>query len=552
MTKVLSIHSYPLILRAKVLIAHNNSSQGSGYHRRMLVGVLTYNPIQKPVGLEQKATFLLSLLYSSIHYDMAATFPVTFLDQPGTLVIESQCIKVTGPTITTTYPFEVIYGIHPSPSLSTLTIQVYLSAASLATFEDNDEQKPSIVTDGQHSLVFKMEPWTDELTAAVESLRTRVFPQTRQQVYVFLNPTSGNQRAKQSWTECVQPMLVSAGFINADPTVVVETMANRVRQQATELGQQILTKRQQEEALILCLGGDGTLHDLMNGLLDSLPADTDAATALDGIFRLGVIPAGSGNAFALSLNLHPNDIGHAVLRVIHGQARTFHLLDIDVGSVNNDHGNSEDATDWVDHVVMAPSSKQRRVFVVVSWGFHAQILSKSRYLRYVMGNKRFSLVAMALLFFLHHYKGDVAMKQVRHYDRQTQTFDQEDTQVVHLSSSTNGAGFTYFLATKQASLEPGFTITPFASPFDLGMDVLCMRNATADQLKTVAGLAFQGGKHVDHPAVDYYKTQALYLRVHEATDICLDGELLPVNAMDVVRVQTIQDPIKKSAFTVLV
>jgi diacylglycerol kinase family enzyme len=57
---------------------------------------------------------------------------------------------------------------------------------------------------------------------------------------------------------------------------------------------------------------------------------------------------------------------------------------------------------------------------------------------------------------------------------------------------------------------------------------------------------------VDHPAVDYYKTQELYLRVHEATDICLDGELLPVNAMDVVRVQAIQDPVKKNAFTVLV
>ncbi|SAL94889.1 hypothetical protein [Absidia glauca] len=486
---------------------------------------------------------------------MTTTIPVTYLDQNGTLVIESRCIQVTGPTFTTTYPFEVIYGIHPSPSLSTLTIQVYLSTASLATFEDNDEQKPPMVTNGQHSLVFKVESWTDELTTTVESLRTLVFPQAnkqKRQVYVFLNPTSGNQRAKQSWTECVQPMLASAGFISTDPTttVVVETMANRVRQQATELGQLILTKQQDEEALVLCLGGDGTLHDLMNGLLDSLPADTDAATAFGGIFRLGVIPAGSGNAFALSLNLHPNDIGHAALRVIHGQARSFHLLDIDVGTVNNN--NDDDATDWVDHVVMAPSPKQRRVFVVVSWGFHAQILSKSRYLRYVMGNKRFSLVAMALLFFLHHYKGDVAMKQVRHYDRHTQAFDQEDTQVVHLSSSANGAGFTYFLATKQASLEPGFNITPFASPFDLGMDVLCMRNATADQLKTVAGLAFQGGKHVDHPAVDYYKTQELYLRVHEATDICLDGELLPVNAMDVVRVRAIQDPIKKNAFTVLV
>ncbi|CAO3601203.1 unnamed protein product [Absidia cylindrospora] len=344
-------------------------------------------------------------------------------------------------------------------------------------------------------------------------------------------------------------MLQSAGFSSISP--VIETVANKVRQQAYELGQHIIQQHHSKtKALILCLGGDGTIHDLINGLLDALDeaaavADTEATT-WTSVFQLGVIPAGSGNAFASSLHLHTQDIGQAVLRIIHGDLCPFHLLDVTVGQVTD----SDDDDDWTNRVVVSEQQQQRRIFVVASWGFHAQIVSKSRYLRYIMGNQRFSLVAMALLFFLHHYKGDVVLKQTRRYDRDTQGFVKDGTVTLSSSDPSQAGGFTYFLITKQAALEPGFCITPFASPFDQEMDVMCMRQATAEQLKTVAGLAFQGGKHVDHPAVDYYKAQDVYLRVHEATDLCLDGEILPVRAMDVIRIQSIQDKVKKDAFVV--
>ncbi|KAI8329955.1 ATP-NAD kinase-like domain-containing protein [Chlamydoabsidia padenii] len=459
------------------------------------------------------------------------TISATYLDQPATLTIKTQVFEITQHDKTTVYPFQVIYGIHPDAKVSTLTIDVYLSPATLGNVLGNDAQQP-LDNFGQHALTFKIEPWTDHLDETFQSFRSLALPvAVNTRIYPFLNPTSGNQMAKTLWTTFVQPMLRAAGFNDYAP--VVETKANQVRQQAYQLGQAL-----EQEALIVCLGGDGTLHDLLNGLYDCL-SDNDKTT-----FRLGVIPAGSGNAFALSLNLHPQDIGQAVLRIIHGNPKPFHLLDIDIGQA------TQNDDDWVNHVVIKTPLK-RRVFVVVSWGFHAQILAKSRYLRYIMGNKRFSLVAMALLLFLHHYKGDLVMRQVRQYNRHTCSFEEKDpTKVMTLSSDDNKGGFTYFLATKQASLEPGFTITPFASPFSQDIDVLCMRQATADQLKTVAGLAFQGGQHVDHEAVDYYKTDELLLRVHEATDICLDGELVPVRAMDVIRVRSIRD--QRGAFTVFV
>ncbi|ORZ07103.1 ATP-NAD kinase-like domain-containing protein [Absidia repens] len=539
------------------------------------------------------------MLYDSI------TLPVIHLDQPATLSVTGRRFVLTlhdkENTTAAAYPLHVIYGIHPNKSLSTLTLDLYLSPASLkdttvALDSDNTHDggdgdittttttttttTPSPLRDtpvyGQTSLVLTINNWTDDddtTDTLIQQLISTVLPRPNNDAYhihPFLNPTSGHQKAVHAWQTTVLPMLQSAGFQSISP--VIHTVAEQVRQQAYELGQQVIRQRPKTKALILCLGGDGTIHDLINGLLDALdeattrsaavaPGDDDNNNnAFASVFQLGVIPAGSGNAFASSLHLHTEDIGQAVLRIIHGDCRPFHLLDVTVGQVAPPSSSPEDdAKDWTDRVVMetTPAEQKhrgRRIFVVASWGFHAQIVSKSRYLRYVMGNKRFSLVAMALLFFLHHYKGDVVLKQTRRYDRATQTFVEEEAGTTTLSSSdpAQAGGFTYFLITKQAALEPGFCITPFASPFDHEMDVMCMRQATADQLKTVAGLAFQGGKHVDHPAVDYYKTQDVYLRVHEATDLCLDGEILPVRAMDVIRIQSIQDKVKKDAFVVFV
>jgi diacylglycerol kinase (ATP) len=53
-----------------------------------------------------------------------------------------------------------------------------------------------------------------------------------------------------------------------------------------------LTKQAQENSLIVVVGGDGTVHEALNGLLTSTKR-----------FRLGVIPTGSGNDFARNLGV---------------------------------------------------------------------------------------------------------------------------------------------------------------------------------------------------------------------------------------------------------
>lgn len=72
---------------------------------------------------------------------------------------------------------------------------------------------------------------------------------------------------------------------------------------------------------VIALGGDGIIHEVVLGLMH-----------VAGAFRprLAVIPMGSGNDFARTLNMKRTDPGKSIVEILQGQERT-----IDVGQVND-------------------------------------------------------------------------------------------------------------------------------------------------------------------------------------------------------------------------
>ncbi|MFQ5401527.1 MAG: diacylglycerol/lipid kinase family protein [Anaerolineae bacterium] len=74
--------------------------------------------------------------------------------------------------------------------------------------------------------------------------------------------------------------------------------------------------------LVVAAGGDGTVHEVVNGLVQGDKADV----------RLGVIPIGSGNDFAYGLGI-PLDLEAAVARLFQGQPRR-----VDLARVEDDRG----------------------------------------------------------------------------------------------------------------------------------------------------------------------------------------------------------------------
>ncbi len=69
--------------------------------------------------------------------------------------------------------------------------------------------------------------------------------------------------------------------------------------------------------VIVAAGGDGTVHEVVNGMLqDGRPSA-----------RLGIIPLGTGNDFAYAMNA-ATDIPTAIENIFHGQSRSVDLAQI--------------------------------------------------------------------------------------------------------------------------------------------------------------------------------------------------------------------------------
>lgn len=131
--------------------------------------------------------------------------------------------------------------------------------------------------------------------------------ETSPSVLLILNPVAGKLRAKTGIYDILGP-LCAAGM-----RVTVYTTA--ARGEAEEVARRMGAQFDR----ILCCGGDGTLNEVVDGLLSG------------GVDRpLGYIPAGSTNDFAATLGLS-GDLSTSVNRFIDGKA-----CPLDVGCFNDE------------------------------------------------------------------------------------------------------------------------------------------------------------------------------------------------------------------------
>ena len=95
--------------------------------------------------------------------------------------------------------------------------------------------------------------------------------------FVIVNPTSGNGLAKKRWP-VINQLLLENGF---DFDYKFTDYAG----QSIEIVQSIIN---QGFTKIICVGGDGTLHNIVNGIMEQSLLPTTA-------IKVGVIPIGTGN-----------------------------------------------------------------------------------------------------------------------------------------------------------------------------------------------------------------------------------------------------------------
>jgi diacylglycerol kinase (ATP) len=222
---------------------------------------------------------------------------------------------------------------------------------------------------------------------------------------------------------------------------------------------------------VVALGGDGTVNEVLNGLVRAQANGGPVGT-------LGVIPAGSGNDFEYMLE-RTDGLASACRRLAEGQAHA-----VDVGRVND------------------------RYFANgVGIGFDAVVNVVSRRHRRLRGLPLYLLAVLETVFI--YYKAP----------RITVRYDQvETTAPMLMISVTNGRRFG-----------GGFLVTPQAE-LDDGLLDLCLAHQVS-QLGILRLIPhFIRGTHIDKPAVKMARARKVVVTSDDGLASHVDGEIYTTDA----------------------
>jgi lipid kinase YegS len=217
-----------------------------------------------------------------------------------------------------------------------------------------------------------------------------------------------------------------------------------------------------EVDLVIAAGGDGTLNEVVHGLMDL----SESARPI-----LGVVPLGTANDFATACGI-PHDPDQALALCMEGEG-----VAVDVGKAN-EH--------WF--------------LNAASIGFGAEITATTPpELKNLLGPAAYAVMGAILAMNVHHYRGTLTMP------------DREITGSGPMAIVGNG---------RQAG--GGLQVTPRARVDDGLLDVLTVRDIPALALLTAARELQELSP--DGEYINYWQTPWAEVHTEEAIPVNLDGE----------------------------
>lgn len=225
----------------------------------------------------------------------------------------------------------------------------------------------------------------------------------------------------------------------------------------------------------LCaVGGDGTLHQVVSGVLrrEGPPPP------------LGIIPAGTGNS--VLHHLGRCDPQQAVRRILCGTTTPLDVMQ-----------------------VTTPEGARYYCVNLVGWGLLAEINQAAERCR-MLGRSRYAVAALSYLF----------RATVR---PATLTIDGE----------THSGEFLFVVACNTRTIGSGMQMAPRAEIDDGKMDVVAIRQTTRLNMLRIFRRVFTG-THVELPEVEYAQATEMHLQCNAREPLNLDGEIAATAPFSVV------------------
>lgn len=275
-------------------------------------------------------------------------------------------------------------------------------------------------------------------------------------IKAILNPCSDNGRGQQQ-----KEIIETIGATLGDFDLVVSEKSGHailLAEQAANDGYDV----------VVAAGGDGTVHEVINGLLKSSRRNC----------KLGVIPIGTGNDFAYAYGI-PNNVEKSIRLLFEGK-----LLPVDLAKVVDDKG--------------------REVYIGnnLGVGFDANVVIRTREIKKIHGFLKYFLGVLKTLV-LDFYPIQLKMR-----------FDDQEV-------AENLLFIAFGLGPRHGG---GFMLTPDAQNNDGLIDTCMVRNM--NRLKALIFLKSGiDGTHITNPLVTMRQSKLIEISSEQPLPIHADGEV---------------------------
>lgn len=339
--------------------------------------------------------------------------------------------------------------------------------------------------------------------------------QRPRRVVIILNPVSGPGNALKEYRQTVQPALDAAG--------VQHTL--HVTEQAQHASAITAGLDLSEVDAMLFMGGDGTVHESLQGLLGRPDWQKVACVPM------AQLPAGSGNALAANSGMW--NLATALHAVVKGRTAPIDIIS-----------------------VLQPPHARRYAFLSITFGMIANLDIGTEHLRW-MGGARFTVGALQQILGLKSHQMRLAyLPATARTVTAAETAQQREQPGVSPGGASGPATpllddlFSESTAWSEGRLPQGWrqhpntTVQLFAAcnlPFlDMsynlapraGLSSGCIDIVSTCEATRMQGLQFmlksETGQHLDLPVVDYQQAAALAMEpISNETWMVVDGETVP-------------------------
>jgi len=296
---------------------------------------------------------------------------------------------------------------------------------------------------------------------------------------IFINPTSGTKKGERLFREARQVLENSYVKFSVTETTHPGDIQNQVK--CMDLSQ--------VDGLVV-VGGDGTVYEVINGLMNR----PDWKTAIQT--PIGVIPAGTSNGLCKTLLEEagePYDSINATIAIAKGKIRPVDLLQITRGD--------------------------RQYFGVLSmsWGLIADVDIESDKLRF-LGRFKTDTYALFKILTLRSYRGKISLIPTHSDDAIPEAI--ADDWILLWAMNLSWAAYNLNAA-------------PDSQMSDGKMTVLLVRKGMSKLQLLKAFLACETGQHLNIPGIESYQVRGFRLDPLDGERLAIDGEPVPAAPVEV-------------------